>query len=581
MKKYFLLFKRIWKLLADFHGHFYLQLVLIILQQLLSIVTTIIAAKMLDSLVTGNTGFIFWFIGLSLFLTVLKNRIIGYYSGIHAMRYLDNNIQQFLEEYSFRKIFSLNPSQYHEGHSAIKLQVINRGESAIEEIVSTAIFTVLPVIAQITFSIIAISFYSTSVAAWCLLTLIVIIYWSNRFANFHRPYVKKNMENWDEQRKIRTEAFQHLSLVKILAAETDYLKRYLKKRASYLGYKILSFTLSIRHGYNRGLVMAVSRSVSTLIIFTLAIKNIITVGAVYAIWTWINDAYNNIQSIIQALRQIPLRFVELEKYLSIIDSEPLFKEEGRKNLPLSEDIVISDLSFTYPYGDKAIFNGLSLVVPQGKITAFVGESGSGKSTIVKLLTRQYDYSQGSIHIGNHELKEFDAKDLRSRIGYVEQHVELFDDSLKMNILLGVKEKDQKSAEKRIEEVAQQARIDRFYHRLGEAKFDTVVGERGIKLSGGERQRVGIARAIIKDPEILIFDEATSSLDSENEKYVMEAINDISQGKTTVIIAHRLSTVRNADKIIVMDKGQVVGEGTHDELMESSPVYQNLVAHQLS
>jgi ATP-binding cassette subfamily B protein AbcA/BmrA len=159
-------------------------------------------------------------------------------------------------------------------------------------------------------------------------------------------------------------------------------------------------------------------------------------------------------------------------------------------------------------------------------------------------------------------------------------VDLLDDTIRENIMIAVKDRDRSHALERLEEVAHLARIDQFYHRLGERKFDTFVGERGVKLSGGERQRVGIARAIIKDPEILIFDEATSSLDTENEAKVMEAINDVSKGKTTIIIAHRLSTVRDADKIIVMDKGKVVGEGTHSELLENNAVYQNLVAHQV-
>jgi ATP-binding cassette subfamily B protein AbcA/BmrA len=173
-----------------------------------------------------------------------------------------------------------------------------------------------------------------------------------------------------------------------------------------------------------------------------------------------------------------------------------------------------------------------------------------------------------------------AHHLREHIGYVEQHVDLLDDTVLENILIGVPTNKRHEAEKKIDEIAKLTRIDQFYARLGEKKFTTIVGERGIKLSGGERQRIGIARAIIKNPEILIFDEATSSLDTENEKYVMEAIDNVSKGKTTIIIAHRLSTIRNADKIIVMDKGKLVGQGTHDELLATNDVYKNLVAHQL-
>ena len=160
MNRYFQLLKRTWLLLVPFHKHFYLQLVSIITQQLLSVALTVIAAKMFDSVITHNGRYLYWFIGLSVFITVIRNRVIAYRTDLHALKYLDNNIQQFLEEYSFKRIFSLNPSQYHEGHSAIKLQVINRGESAVEYIVSTATLTIAPIIAQILFSLIAISFYS-------------------------------------------------------------------------------------------------------------------------------------------------------------------------------------------------------------------------------------------------------------------------------------------------------------------------------------------------------------------------------------------------------------------------------------
>jgi ABC-type multidrug transport system fused ATPase/permease subunit len=221
---------------------------------------------------------------------------------------------------------------------------------------------------------------------------------------------------------------------------------------------------------------------------------------------------------------------------------------------------------------------MSITIPAGKKVAFVGHSGSGKSTIIKLLLRMYDWNTGDIKIGGVSLKDMSAKSLREHVGYVEQHVDLFDASIKDNILLGVKKETGISASD-LESVAHKSRIDQFYHRLGADKFDTQIGERGVKLSGGERQRVGIARALIKNPEVLIFDEATSALDTENEKYIKEAIDEASIGRTSIVVAHRLSTIQDADIIFVMDKGHMVGSGTHESLQETCKEYQALIAAQ--
>ena len=342
-------------------------------------------------------------------------------------------------------------------------------------------------------------------------------------------------------------------------------------------YQIIVMNRSANHGANRQIFMIFSRVGAMTVMIRQFLGGGITTGSVFAVWSWMNDIYANIQNIVKTLRQMPIRFVELEKYLDIIDSEPAFIEGG--TLPFkSGNIIFSKIGLTYKNSELPSLENVNLTIEEGQKVALVGASGGGKSSLVKLLLRAYDYTTGSIKIGSTELRNFDYQSLRAHIGYVDQHVDLFDTSIKDNLLLGI---DREVPDTELKDIAKKARITQFYDRLGELGLNTIIGERGIKLSGGERERVGIARALIRNPDILIFDEATSALDTENESYISEAIDEASKGRTTIIIAHRLSTVRDADKIIVMDRGTVVAEGTHEELMSTSSHYQTLVAHQLS
>jgi ATP-binding cassette subfamily B protein len=218
------------------------------------------------------------------------------------------------------------------------------------------------------------------------------------------------------------------------------------------------------------------------------------------------------------------------------------------------------------------------VIEPGQTVAFVGESGAGKSTIVKAIVRAQDPAEGQIIIDGNDLRVLDLKHYRKSIGIVDQDVSLFDQTLRYNITYGVKDGSTAITDRELSAVAEASRIDRFFDRL-EKGFDTLIGERGVKLSGGERQRVGIARALVKNPDILIFDEATSNLDSENEEMIRESIESASRGRTTIIIAHRFSTIKKVDKVFVFDKGKLVGEGTHAELTLSCEQYQRLVKNQ--
>jgi len=244
-------------------------------------------------------------------------------------------------------------------------------------------------------------------------------------------------------------------------------------------------------------------------------------------------------------------------------------------MSFEQKIVFKNIFFHYNKGET-ILTDINLTVNKGDIVALVGPSGGGKSTLVNLIPRFYDPSRGDICIDELNLKDISIKSLREKIGFVTQETLLFNDSVKANITYGHKTAD----EDQLLRVAEAANAHRFIKDFPEG-YDTVIGERGLKISGGQRQRIAIARAIYKNPPVLIFDEATSQLDTESERLVQDAINNLMKGRTVIVIAHRLSTVKNADKIVVIDKGRIVDSGSHEELLGRSPLYKKLYEMQFS
>lgn len=237
-------------------------------------------------------------------------------------------------------------------------------------------------------------------------------------------------------------------------------------------------------------------------------------------------------------------------------------------------IDFESISFKYEGTNDDAIKDFSLSIRPGETVALVGRSGSGKSTLTKLLLRFYDPQDGSIAVNGINIRDVLQEDLRSRFGVVMQDVALFNDTVANNIAVGKPD----ATRKEIEKAAKIAHAHEFISALPDG-YDTLVGERGVKLSGGEKQRVSIARAVLRDPEAVLLDEATSALDSESEKYVQEGLQKLLKGRTAVVIAHRLSTIAHADKIVVMDKGRIVEEGTFAQLKKKKGVFADLLAHQ--
>jgi ATP-binding cassette subfamily C protein CydCD len=239
-------------------------------------------------------------------------------------------------------------------------------------------------------------------------------------------------------------------------------------------------------------------------------------------------------------------------------------------------IVLEDVDFQYEGGNRQALHGVRFEVPAGKTVALVGSSGAGKTTIAHLLMRFWDPGSGVVRLGGHDLRDYALDDLRSKLALVAQDTYLFNDTLRANILIANPDVDEKT----LMAAVVRASLDEFVGGLPDG-LDTKVGERGMTLSGGQRQRVAIARAFLKDAPVLILDEATSHLDAVNEQAVRVALEELMADRTTIVIAHRLSTVRNANLIVALNEGRVIESGTHDELLAKSGLYAQLVAHQLA
>ncbi|MDB2448831.1 ABC transporter ATP-binding protein/permease [bacterium] len=262
----------------------------------------------------------------------------------------------------------------------------------------------------------------------------------------------------------------------------------------------------------------------------------------------------------------------LERIFSVLDLKPrITSPEQPQALPANIaqcDVVLDQVQFSY--AEQPVLRGLSLTAPAGKMTALVGASGAGKSTIFNLLTRLVDPQSGQIRLGDQAIDQLDLQTLRSAFAVVSQDSALFDESIRQNILLG----DLQATEDRVTQAAREALVEEYTRHL-DAGLDSQAGPRGSNLSGGQRQRVAIARALLRDAPILLLDEATSALDTRTEKLIQQTLEDLAKRKTTLVIAHRLSTVMNADLIYVLDQGQVVESGTHQELLAKNGAYSRL------
>ena len=305
-----------------------------------------------------------------------------------------------------------------------------------------------------------------------------------------------------------------------------------------------------------------------LVLSVFGIKNgTISVGGFVVINAYMLQLYQPLNFLGTIYREIRQSLIDMENMFNLLNEKNNVKDAGKNNIEnKNSEIIFKNISFGY-HPDRLIIKNLSFKLTKGKSLAIVGPTGAGKSTISKLLFRFYDPLSGEIIFNNTNIKEYKQLDLRTIIGIVPQDTVLFNDTIYYNISYG----NPKASREEIINAAKIAGIHNFIESIPE-KYNTIVGERGLKLSGGEKQRVAIARTVLKNPSVYFFDEATSALDSSTEKEIIKNLEKISENKTTLIIAHRLSTVSKADNIIVIDQGRIVESGNHEELLKAKGLY---------
>ncbi len=373
------------------------------------------------------------------------------------------------------------------------------------------------------------------------------------------------------------EIFKNHKLIKIFQKES-----YERKRANDIIHTLKESSRKINIVFVRAspIMETLTGIMIGFIIFIsakLIMKDELQVGNFFSFLAAMMLAYQPVRSLATLNLTIQQGLAGARNVLPIIDNINLIKDElGSSELKIKNgQIKFSNVKFGYSGEDRQILNDLDLEIPGEKMTALVGHSGAGKSTILNLIPRFYNIDKGEIEIDGQSIYKSTVYSLRKNISLVSQDTTLFDDTIKNNIAYA----NLDATHGQIEEAAKLSFADEFINKLPK-KYDTLIGENGVRLSGGEKQRLSIARAILKKSPIILLDEATSSLDAETESKIQKAITYLTKGRTTVVIAHRLSTILNSDKIYVIDMGKVVGEGNHQELLDTSEVYKNFYEKQI-
>ncbi|MDG1664632.1 MAG: ABC transporter ATP-binding protein [Hyphomicrobiales bacterium] len=505
-------------------------------------------------------------------ISIMLIRAIGTYGANVAINYIGQRIVGSLQKDLYRSILNSDLSYINSIHSARFISSFTADSSKLRETMSSVVVNLSRNILMVV-GLVGYLFYVDAMLATIFFIVIPPAAIGLKFLGKKlRKAIRLSLEEIGSLSALVSETLKGIRIIKAYGKEQMHVIK-----ASEVIDKVVNFSMKgVRARSASAPIMEIVTGVAIACIIYYAgnksLDGLMTVGSFMAFTTAAGLLYDPLKAVANLQAMLQEGVAASQRLFPILDNKP--KIQDKKNLKKPEifsgSINFENVSFSYSENDKDVLKNISIKIKSGQTVALVGPSGAGKSSLLNLVPRFYDVSSGKVEINDIDIKDLSLADVRSSSALVSQDTLIFDLSIKENIIFG----NDNVSEKTFQNVCEDSLVDEFVKDLPDG-YETIAGESGVRISGGQKQRIAIARAMIKNAPILLLDEATSSLDSDSEKKVQIALDKLIKNKTALVIAHRLSTVRNVDKIYVIDKGTVVEEGDHDSLIKNDGLYSFL------
>lgn len=528
-------------------------------------------AHIVDKLNSMDVHTLFWMTPLC-FMILFSIKQVVLFCSDYLMNDIAQGVMRDVRSRLFERIHTLSLDYFSSKRTGELVSRITNDVGTIENAISYAVTDIFkqPFLILV---FMGISFMVNTKGTLFVLLLFPLIGWPMTLINKKlRKIAKNTQEKMADINSLLMETISGVRILKAFGTEKYEIQRFRHQNFDYYKLRMKAFLNMNLMGPITEMMGALCGMAILLILGREVLRGHLSFGVFMLSIISITQVIRPIKRIANVLTIIQQALVANVRIYEVLDTKPTVveKEDALAIGTFKDKIVIEGVRFHYETDSGDVLQDINLVIKKGELVAMVGPTGSGKSTLVNLIPRFYDVTQGHILFDGVDVKEASFKSLRGQVGIVTQEAILFNDSVKNNIAYGTFD----VSIDQIKQAAQMAFADKFIEKMPKG-YDTFIGDRGFRLSGGEKQRLTIARAILKNPPILILDEATSQLDSESEKYVQEALDKLMQGRTVIAIAHRLSTIMKADKIVVLEHGKMVGVGRHEELLFSCPLYRRL------